>query len=78
MLNDPKHPFGHGYCLAMVLLNKEVEWNTGLEQELECEDIVFHNRNIKNVDCEEIVDIEAVLDAELEKLEQLEKQLGFA
>lgn len=27
MLNDPKHPFGHGYCLAMALLNKEVEWN---------------------------------------------------
>jgi hypothetical protein len=22
MLNDPKHPFGHGYCLAMALLNQ--------------------------------------------------------
>ena len=21
MLNDPKHPFGHGYCLAIALLN---------------------------------------------------------
>ena len=21
MLNDPKHPFGHGYCLALALLN---------------------------------------------------------
>lgn len=21
LLNDPKHPFGHGYCLAMALLN---------------------------------------------------------
>lgn len=20
MLNDPKHPFGHGYCLAMSFL----------------------------------------------------------
>lgn len=28
MLNDSKHPFGHGYCLAMALLDKEVEWNT--------------------------------------------------
>lgn len=27
MLNDGKHPFGHGYCLAMALLDKEVEWN---------------------------------------------------
>ena len=27
MLNDPKHPFGHGYCLAMALLDKEQEWN---------------------------------------------------
>lgn len=27
MLNDPKHPFGHGYCLAMALLGKDVEWN---------------------------------------------------
>lgn len=26
MLNDPKHPFGHGYCLAMALLNKDDEW----------------------------------------------------
>jgi hypothetical protein len=23
MLNDPKHPFGHGYCLAMALLGLE-------------------------------------------------------
>jgi len=27
MLNDTKHPFGHGYCLALVLLNKDVKWN---------------------------------------------------
>jgi hypothetical protein len=27
MLNDPKHPFGHGYCLAMALLEKDEEWN---------------------------------------------------
>ena len=27
MLNDPKHPFGHGYCLAMTLLNKHKKWN---------------------------------------------------
>jgi hypothetical protein len=27
MLNDPKHPFGHGYCLAMALLDADVEWN---------------------------------------------------
>lgn len=27
MLNDVIHPFGHGYCLGMALLNKEVEWN---------------------------------------------------
>lgn len=27
MLNDVKHPFGHGYCLAMTLLDKEKEWN---------------------------------------------------
>ncbi len=27
MLNDVKHPFGHGYCLAMALLGKEEEWN---------------------------------------------------
>lgn len=26
MLNDPKHPFGHGYCLAMALLDKDNEW----------------------------------------------------
>ena len=25
MINDPKHPFGHGYCLALALLGKE-EW----------------------------------------------------
>ena len=27
MLNDAKHPFGHGYCLAMALLGKVEEWN---------------------------------------------------
>jgi len=27
LLNDTKHPFGHGYCLAMALLDKDVEWN---------------------------------------------------
>lgn len=27
MLNDSKHSFGHGYCLAMNLLDKEEEWN---------------------------------------------------
>ncbi len=27
MLNDTKHPFGHGYCLAMALLGKDIEWN---------------------------------------------------
>lgn len=27
MLNDPKKPFGHGYCLAMALLDKDEEWN---------------------------------------------------
>lgn len=27
MLNDPLHPFGHGYCLAMALLDKHSEWN---------------------------------------------------
>jgi hypothetical protein len=27
MLNNEKHPFGHGYCLAMALLDKDVEWN---------------------------------------------------
>jgi len=27
LLNDTKHPFGHGYCLAMALLEKDVEWN---------------------------------------------------
>jgi len=29
MLNDPKHNFGHGYCLAMALLGKEEEWLVG-------------------------------------------------
>lgn len=24
LLNDPKHPFGHGYCLAMTLLDLEI------------------------------------------------------
>ena len=27
MLNDTKHPFGHGYCLAMALLDKDEEWS---------------------------------------------------
>lgn len=27
MLNDEKHAFGHGYCLAMALLDKDGEWN---------------------------------------------------
>ena len=27
MLNDTKHAFGHGYCLSMALLDKELEWN---------------------------------------------------
>lgn len=27
MLNDDKHPFGHGYCLAMALLDKDELWN---------------------------------------------------
>jgi hypothetical protein len=31
LLNDAKHPFGHGYCLAMALLGKAKEWNTDLE-----------------------------------------------
>jgi hypothetical protein len=26
MLNDTKHPFGHGYCLSMALLDKDIEW----------------------------------------------------
>lgn len=26
MLNDSKYPFGHGYCLAIALLDKENEW----------------------------------------------------
>ena len=26
LLNDTKHPFGHGYVLAMSLLDKEIEW----------------------------------------------------
>lgn len=27
MLNDDKHPFGHGYCIALALLEKDIEWN---------------------------------------------------
>ena len=27
MLNDSRHPFGHGYCLAMALAGKDIEWN---------------------------------------------------
>lgn len=30
MLNDPKHPAGHCYMLAVALLNKEDEWNKKL------------------------------------------------
>ena len=30
LLNDTKHPFGHGYCLAMALLGKANQWNKGL------------------------------------------------
>jgi hypothetical protein len=26
MLNDEKYPFGHGYCLALALLDKDKEW----------------------------------------------------
>ena len=26
MVNDDKHPFGHGYCLAISLLDKENDW----------------------------------------------------
>ncbi len=26
LLNDTKHPFGHGYCLAIDLRNKHTEW----------------------------------------------------
>lgn len=26
MLNDTRHPFGHGYCLSMALLDKDIEW----------------------------------------------------
>lgn len=29
MLNDDKHNFGHGYCLAMALLDKDKEWING-------------------------------------------------
>ena len=32
MLNDKKHAFGHGYCLAMALLGKDVEWNGEIDQ----------------------------------------------
>ena len=31
LLNDTRHPFGHGYCLAMAILNKTHEWNTDLQ-----------------------------------------------
>ena len=31
LLNDTKHPFGHGYCLAMALLDKAELWNTDLQ-----------------------------------------------
>lgn len=26
MVNDEKHPFGHGYCLGLALLGKETDW----------------------------------------------------
>jgi hypothetical protein len=29
MLNDTMYPFGHGYCLAMSLLDKQTEWCGG-------------------------------------------------
>ena len=30
LLNDPKHPFGHGYCLAMAVMGKARAWNRSL------------------------------------------------
>jgi hypothetical protein len=27
LLNDPKHPYGHGYVCATALLGKDIEWN---------------------------------------------------
>jgi DNA polymerase elongation subunit (family B) len=30
MLNDPKHPFGHGYCLALAVMGKHEEYNQSL------------------------------------------------
>lgn len=33
MLNDTKHPFGHGYCLAMALLDKDIEWVGGNDEQ---------------------------------------------
>jgi len=27
MLNDDKHPFGHGYCLGMALLDIDKDWS---------------------------------------------------
>lgn len=31
MLNDPLKPYGHGYCLAMALLDKHEEWNANYQ-----------------------------------------------
>ena len=28
MLNDPKHPFGHGYCLAMSIMDIDKDWSS--------------------------------------------------
>jgi hypothetical protein len=27
LLDDERRPFGHGYCLAIALLDKDIEWN---------------------------------------------------
>jgi hypothetical protein len=34
LLNDTKHPFGHGYCLAMALMGKAQEWNAVYNDEI--------------------------------------------
>ena len=39
MLNDPRHPFGHGYCLAMTLLGQETTWNGGQPLEMDQKDL---------------------------------------
>ena len=43
MLNDPKHPFGHGYCLAMTLLGQENTWNGGHPLEMDQKDLFDSN-----------------------------------